>query len=183
MAGKRWKKIPGFSDYDVSSSGDIRSHKRSGDNKSYRMMKLRVGSDGYPRVTLQDDAGVKRVRRVHLVVASAFLGPSKGKIVRHKNGNLQDYRLSNLEYGTQKENSKDRYYHGTHGVGSKNSQALITESEAKAIMKLKGVQTQVDIARSFGISRQAVSDIHRGKTWTPESRKKIKSRSRGGRFQ
>jgi hypothetical protein len=170
---KRWKTIPGFCDYEVSTLGEIRSLK--GDEP--RLMKLRIGSDGYPRVTLQDDEGVKRVRRVHLLVADAYLGPAKGRIVRHRNGDLQDPRLTNLKYGTQKENSADRYLHGTHGMGDNNSQAILTPREARAIMKLKGKISQAEIAKRFGISRQAVSDIHTGKTWVHETVKR-KGRSR-----
>jgi len=170
---KRWKPIPNFSDYDVSTLGEVRSYK--GGDKCC-LMKLRIGIDGYPRVTLQDDSGTKRVRRVHLLVADAFLGPAKGRIVRHRNGDLQDPRLVNLKYGTQKENSADRYLHGTHGIGGNNSQAILTEKEAKAIMKLKGKVSQVEISKRFGISRQAVSDIHRGKTWAHEAATKKKSK-------
>lgn len=173
MAGKRWKTIPGFSDYEVSTMGEVRSYK--GDKP--RLMKLRIGSDGYPRVTLQDDDGTKRVRRVHLLVADAYLGPAKGRIVRHRNGDLQDPRLANLKYGTQKENSADRYLHGTHGMGDNNSQAILTAKEARAIMQLKGKISQVEIAKRFGISRQAVSDIHTGKTWADETAR-VKGKSR-----
>jgi len=140
-------------------------------------MKRRIGSDGYPRVTLQDDDGIKRVRRVHLLVADAYLGPAKGRIVRHRNGDLQDPRLTNLKYGTQKENSADRYLHGTHGMGDNNSQAILTAKEARAIMQLKGKLSQAEIAKRFGISRQAVSDIHTGKTWANETAR-VRGKSR-----
>lgn len=171
---KRWKRIPKFSDYEVSTAGEIRSHK----GMSVHMMKTRIGSDGYPRLTLQDDDGNKRVRRVHLLVADAFLGAARGRIVRHRNGNLQDPRLSNLKYGTQLENSADRYLHGTHGMGDNNSQAILTAKEARAIMKLKGKVSQAEISRRFGISRQAVSDIHRGKTWAHENKTAARRRTR-----
>jgi len=129
------------------------------------LMKTRIGSDGYPRVTLQGPDEKKSVQRVHLLVARAFLGPAKSRIVRHKTKSKSP-RLSNLEYGSHMDNHKDKYRDGTDQRGEKNSQAELTREHAKEIYKLKGKMKQIDIAESYGISRQAVSDIHRGITWS-----------------
>jgi len=59
----------------------------------------------------------------------------------------------------------DKYIHGTHGMGERNTQALVSEKERNKILRLKGEVTQQEIADEYGISRQAVSDIHRGITW------------------
>jgi len=158
---ERWRQVPGYKDYDVSDLGRIRSWKGG---KS-RLMKTRKGTDGYPRVTLQNAAGEKCVERVHLLVARAFLGAARGRLVRHKDGNKARPRLSNLEYGSYLDNKLDKHRHGTDQVGERNSQAELIGKHARQIYKLKGKQTQKDIADMFGISRQAVSDIHRGITW------------------
>ena len=162
---ERWRQVPGYKDYDVSDLGRVRSWKGG---KS-RLMKTRKGSDGYPRVTLQDAAGKKKVERVHLLVARAFLGPARGRLVRHKDGNKARPRLTNLEYGTFLDNSDDKHKHGTDQVGERNSQAELVKKHAREIFKLKGKYTQKEIAEMFGISRQAVSDIHRGITWAKSS--------------
>jgi predicted XRE-type DNA-binding protein len=135
-------------------------------------MRLRIGKDGYPRVTLQDGAGNKVVERVHLLVAEEFLGPARGRIVRHLDGRRDNPRLQNLEYGTMQENSDDKYFHGTAQVGEQNSQALLTEKEVREIRRMykqrrggRRCYTQKEIGERFKISRQAVSDIVRGKTW------------------
>ncbi len=59
----------------------------------------------------------------------------------------------------------DKYIHGTHGMGERNTQALLSEKERNKILRLKDEMTQQEIADEYGISRQAVSDIHRGITW------------------
>ena len=158
---ERWRQVPGYGDYDVSTLGRIRSWK-GGKSK---LMKTRRGSDGYVRVTLQASDGNKKVERVHLLVARAFLGPARGRLVRHKDGKTWHPQLSNLEYGTYLDNKLDKHRHGTDQVGERNSQAELIRKHAKQIYRLKGKRTQKEIAEIFGVSRQAVSDIHRGITW------------------
>jgi len=63
------------------------------------------------------------------------------------------------------DNHRDKYRDGTDQRGEKNSQAELIRKHAKEIYKLKGRFTQKEIAAMFGVSRQAVSDIHRGVTW------------------
>lgn len=171
MATERWKQHPPpFTWYEISSKGRVRSYLGANQNsktrKAPKMMKVRTPKDGYPRVTLQTDSGKKVVRRVHLLVARTFLGAPKGRIVRHKNGKPEHPELSNLTYGTLKQNSHDKYRHGTHGIGDQNSRALLSEKDALEIYSLRGTESQVSLANRFGLSPQSVSDIHRGITWT-----------------
>jgi len=172
MAGKeRWRQAPGYPEYDVSDQGRVRSWTTG----RPRLMKQRIGGDGYPRVTLQDDRGRKRVERTHIMVARAFLGPARGRLVRHKTKSKKP-ALNNLEYGSHMDNHKDKYRDGTDQRGEKNSQAELTKAHAKQIYKLKGKYTQLEIAEMYGISRQAVSDIHRGITWNEVTGAKKKKR-------
>ena len=159
---ERWRQAPGYSDYDVSTLGRLRSWK--GDK--CRLMKTRRGDDGYIRVTLQSSKGKKKVERVHLLVARAFLGPARGRIVLHKNGKEWIPRLDNLRYGTHLQNTDDKRKHGTDQGGERNSQSELIRKHVKQIYKLKGKYTQRAIAEMFGVSRQAVSDVHRGITWS-----------------
>lgn len=167
---ERWRQIPDFSWYDVSSLGRIRSWKpdRPSQKKARdkpKVMLTRLDRDGYPRITLQDDKGKKRVVRIHILVARAFLGPAKGRLVLHKKNNRGKPHLANLEYGSYEDNNDDKYISGTHQMGENNSRAEVTKKQAKEIYRLKGKMTQILIAKRFDISRQAVSDIHRGITW------------------
>lgn len=165
-----WKKIPGYPGYEASDLGRIRSYKGVNQNapmrKTPRLMKQRIPDDGYPRVTIQNKDGKKVVRQVHLLIAKTFLGPANGREVLHKDGKRGNRKASNLYYGSHQRNMDDKYAHGTHGMGEQNTQALLTEKERNQILRLKGKMTQQDIADEYGISRQTVSDIHRGVTWT-----------------
>lgn len=58
--------------------------------------------------------GVK-MTMVHVLVAAAFLGPRPdGMQVRHADGDRFNNHLSNLCYGTSKDNTDDAIRHGTH---------------------------------------------------------------------
>lgn len=177
---QRWKPIPGFPLYEVSDWGRVRSYKGSNQNSpprtSPKSLKIRIGDGGYPRVTLQNAMDKKQVVPVHLLVARAFLGPSKGRVVRHLDGDRENPRLSNLEYGTQAENNEDKRGHGTLLMGEDNLASMVTAEEAVEIYRLKGEMTQQEIADEFGVSRQAVSDIHRGITWAHKTGHKPRRR-------
>ena len=166
---ERWKKAPGFSWYEVSDKGRVRSHKPRNQNseppKKPRLMQTRVGHGGYIRVTMQDDYGEKRVVPVHLLVARTFLGKPNGRIVRHLDCDRSHPFLSNLAYGSREDNEDDKFGHGTHSLGVQNAMSVLTNREVKKIYRLKGEMSQTQIAKEYGISRQAVSDIHRGITW------------------
>jgi len=162
--------IPNFSWYDVSSLGRVRSWKSDRKNGKARgrakIMRQRKDDDGYCRVTLQNDKGQKCVRRVHNLVARAFIGPARKRLVLHGDGKRHHNWASNLSYGSHQDNNDDKYEHGTHGMGEQNSQAKLSARKAKRIYKLKGRMTQKEIADKEGVCRQAVSDIHRGITWS-----------------
>jgi hypothetical protein len=167
---ERWRQIPDFNWYDVSSLGRIRSWKPDHPSQKKartkpKIMRTRLDRDNYPRITLQDDKGKKRVVRIHNLVARAFLGPAKGRLVLHKKNKRGKAHLENLEYGSYEDNNDDKYISGTHQMGENNSRAEVTKKQAKEIYRLKGKMTQMKIAERYDVSRQAVSDIHRGITW------------------
>lgn len=158
---EKWRKIPKFPGYEVSNLGRVRSLK----GQKKKLMKIRMGSDGYPRITLQREDGQKTVCKIHNLVASAFLGPARGRLVRHKDGDRTNPKLSNLAYGSTMDNHKDKYEHGTHQIGERNSRALLTEEEVLDIYENPDGMTQQELADHYGMSRQSISDIQRGITW------------------
>ena len=123
MDNEIWKPIPGFNDwYEASSLGRIRSkprviHQSNGNKQHRKGAILKPGTArGYKMVVLCADGKRKSVT-VHSVVALAFLGPREPGIqVRHKDGTRDNNKVSNLEYGTRSENTKDSVNHGTHNM-------------------------------------------------------------------
>lgn len=99
-----WKRIPGFSFYDISSFGRLRSWYPKGGNEGRtrkpRILKthFRKGSE---RTKLISDEGKQSQVIIARAVCLAFLNasPHKGAIAIHKNGDTGDNRLENLRWG------------------------------------------------------------------------------------
>jgi len=147
-----WQDIPGFSDYQASDRGRIRSHKSG----QWQVMRQTPHPNtGYlivsPRVN-----GKYLARSVHRLVAAAFLGEANGRDVNHINGNKHDNRLQNLEYLSRGENHRHAYRTGLRPpVGRK-----LTDEQIQEIATLRGSDTQKEIARRFGVSRTIIGRIH-----------------------
>jgi hypothetical protein len=106
--------------YEVSNLGRVRSLDRVvtySDGRRYRyagaILNPTADSNGYPTVKI-GAVGKPRTRRVHELVATAFLGPRPpGTEVCHEDGNPGNNRSANLHFGTHRENMRDMSRHGT----------------------------------------------------------------------
>lgn len=97
-----WKTILEFPNYQVSNDGRVR-------NMSGRLMYTEVDRYGYARVRLRKN-GMKKNRKIHVLVADAFLDRAAGSEVNHidrnKLNNRVDNRVDNLECLTHAENMR-----------------------------------------------------------------------------
>jgi hypothetical protein len=148
-----WRDIPGFPDYQASTSGHIRSRK-SGDWKPIKASPH--SKTGYLSVSLR--VGGKYITRsVHRLIAGTFIGPAHGRDVNHINGDKQDNQLCNLEYLSRGDNHRHAYRTRLREpVGKK-----LSDDQVRAIAALEGVLTQKAIARRFGVCRATVYHIHK----------------------
>jgi hypothetical protein len=124
---ENWKPIEGYEGlYSVSDHGRVRSEDRVVTTSNGRTQTCKglvksasLDGKGYPRVVLYKDNKQKHFT-VHQLMMRAFVGPQKpGVQVRHKNGDRTDFRLDNLEYGTDSDNKYDAVKHGTHTNAAK----------------------------------------------------------------
>lgn len=76
-----------------------------------RIVKLDTNSCGYRRVTLHRE-GKQHRSTVHRLMATTFIGPVEGKVVRHLNDVKTDNRIENLAVGTYKDNAADALRNG-----------------------------------------------------------------------
>lgn len=169
MTEERWREVVGYEGlYEVSTLGRVRSLPRTSQvsNRAYGGTILKQHTNrrnGYSYITLCDDMnGRPRVaRRVHVLVLRAFCGPPpKAQGARHLNGTRMDCRLANLDYSTHQENCADKRRHGTAQVGERHGMALLTDPEYSRIFQLwRSGEKQVSLARTYGLSQQAISDI------------------------
>ena len=150
-----------------------------GFTKEFRRHGTHMGSRGYLAVGLSVGHHRRVTMMVHRIVMETFVGPlPNGMETRHLDGNKMNAGLTNLKYGTGKENAADRDRHGTsargatHGWvthpeaicrGEKNGFAKLTEADALSIYS--DTRARKVIAAEFGVSADNVGLIQRGKAW------------------
>ncbi|MFF5891228.1 NUMOD4 motif-containing HNH endonuclease [Streptomyces globisporus] len=109
---EEWRDIAGTEGvYQVSSLGNVRSW--TSVMKGKRLKPIRNGAPGKWRLAVKITNGEKR--KVHALVAEAFIGPRpEGLVVCHNDGNHLNNRADNLRYDTISANVRDSVEHGTH---------------------------------------------------------------------
>ena len=170
-----WKPILGYEDYYIISSlADVRSLDRVMVRKNGSLysskgcaMKSFIGDNGYEMVSLRNGSGKGKIKRVHRLLAYAFLPRVKGKdFINHKNGIKKDNRIINLEWCNKSENTSHAYQIGILEVGENHHYAKLTIQDVVAIKSLLNAgKKQREIAEQFGVIQQTISHINTGKNW------------------
>lgn len=163
-----WKPIPGFTSYEVSSIGRIRSWKIKGSHNNRRsskpwLLKTPRAATGYLMVCLSFPNGEQRSLPVHRLVALAFLGdPKQGEVCRHLNDAKLDNHFSNLAWGTQRENVLDAVRNGTR-TGERSSGSKLTKQQVLEILDSK--EDAKTLGKRYHVNFHTIYDIRLGKTW------------------
>lgn len=89
-------------------------------------------------------------------------GPTKLK-VRHKCDNKLCVNPKHLEEGTPKQNSQDMVLRGRSLVGERNHRAKLSSDDVRYI--LQSSESNVELAKRYGVSRQKVWQIRKGQCW------------------
>jgi hypothetical protein len=110
-----WKQVVGAEGrYEVSDLGRVRSvahQDRLG--RCYREKVLKISYGPYAQVCLSL-GGELIVKRVHLLVADAFIGTAGGLWVLHFDDDKKNCALSNLRHGNPTENIADSRRNGRY---------------------------------------------------------------------
>ena len=141
--------------YEVSTLGNVKSYW----GKTPRILKPTLDKKDYLRVGLMID-GKPKTRRVHRLVATAFIPNPNGKSeVNHINGIKTDNRVENPEWCTPAENN-------IHAVDTGlNLSAKLTNADVVYVRENPDRLNQYQLAKKFGVVQQTISDIQRGKTF------------------
>lgn len=155
-----WKVVPGYPNHQVSSSGKCRGPR--GEMKGCPA----TGPIPYVQYNL-----VGKTFLAHRLVMEAFVGPCpEGMQVRHLDGDYTNNDISNLAYGTPRENAEDKQRHGTTVRGERHPLSKLTEESVALIRALyaAGDVTQRDLAEKFGVAPSLVSRVIKGQSWKEE---------------
>lgn len=165
-----WKPIPGFSRYEASNTGKLRSlnYKNSGKIKE---LKPARSKDGYLQTMLQDDIGKYHSYKVHKFVTFAFYGVRpEGLEVNHQDGIKINTNIDNLEYCTRSQNMIHAFKNGLEEPlrGSANGMAKLTEQNVIEIRKhVKESKSRFygrdALAKKYGVSSSHIKDIISGR--------------------
>lgn len=134
---------------------------------NYRLKPTVPPSKEYPVVRVRIDD--KRVSRaIHRLITDAYLGPCPdGLQTRHLDGNPLNNDISNLCYGTPKENAQDRVRHGNHLPGEQHPSAKLTD-KIVIEMRSKYVPRKYTIpmlAREYRLRPKTVAKVIFRATW------------------
>ncbi len=171
IPGIKFRHVPNFPGYAVSDDGQVMSCKLTSSQRFSPQWKLRktnhTGSKReYINVTLTMQ-GSQYSFGVHSLVLRAFVSARPtGMEARHLDGNPHNNNLNNLQWGTPKENREDMHIHKTDSVGTRNSQAKITEEVVKTIRQRRkeGVKI-ITLSEDYQISYSHTKRILRKINW------------------
>lgn len=151
---EEWRDIKGFEGrYRVSNTGRVMSLINS------VILADRYNQDGYKQVLLYSVNGISKSKKVHRLVAEAFIdNPENKPQVNHKDESKSNNNVDNLEWVTPKENSN----YGTRNIRMGNAQKKqIIVQDKNGYFDIKNSAT--DFAEELGVHASNVFHVIKGK--------------------
>lgn len=155
-----YKSIKGYEGiYEVSKLGKVRSVDRTveckdGSIRKYKGKELRpsMNKDGYAMVTLRKN-GVAKNCQVHRLVAGTFLpNPDNLPEVHHKNHDIKDNRVENLQWVSRAEQRDD------HWRAAKGTRLRVVGNGIDKIYN-----SSMEVEREIGINQSDALKVAKGK--------------------
>lgn len=153
-----WRDVVGYEGvYLVSNQGRVKRVKDANNQyKGGHILKSNIHR-GYHHVQLHRN-GVAKNKRVHRLVASAFIPNKENKPhVNHKNGVRGDNRKSNLEWCTPSENELHKY----RVLGYQSHSKKLTDADVVKIREMYNTYeyTMKDLGDMFGVTPSCIYHV------------------------
>lgn len=181
-----WKPIAGTDQFEISDGGIVRRSKDCPFSKKGHIMKWSP-NDNYAYITIKIN-GVNKRCAIHRLVLETHgeAQPAAGLQVRHLDGNPKNNHISNLKWGTAKENQLDRVAHGTMKFGESVGTSKLTKEDVYTIFKRRlAGESAISIAADFNISTSSIFNMETNKSWKHldlPRRKRLGRNARGSEF-
>lgn len=163
-----WKKANGYSNYEVSSLGRIKTFNWKGSGR-IAILKPALDKSGYLRTVLKGDNGVSKTIKVHRVVLNTFNPTNDVMEVNHKNGVKHDNRIDNLEWVTRRQNIQhcidnklQTPFKGEEVGNSKLKEFQVLEIRKKFKPR---VYSRAKLSKEYNVSEATIKDIIYKRTW------------------
>jgi len=157
-----WKDIEGFEGlYKVSSFGMVKSLR----NK--KILSLRI-YNGYVYVSMTDSKKYKRMKRVHRLVAKAFISnPKNLPQVNHLDGVKINNHVANLEWPNASLNMVHAYENGlmVSVKGEAHGSAKLSNGQVLDIRELGKTKSVKEMSKIYGVVLTTIVNIINRKTW------------------
>lgn len=143
------KTIPAFTNYSINENGEVWSHKWN------RLKKQFVYNSGYKGISLSKD-GKQKNYTIHSLVLLTFTGdrPSSKHQAMHLDGDKKNNLLSNLKWGTARENCLDKKNHGTFQEGEKHGMHKLNKEQ---VLLIKNSSLPlVHFAKLFSVTPESI---------------------------
>lgn len=117
---------------------------------------------GYARLTIDGKS-----RLVHRVICESRHGPPPEPRLdaAHRCNRRACINADHLRWATRASNLADRDDAGTHQKGDRCPTAKLTAEDVRYVRAALGKKSQIALALELGVSKGAINDIARGKTW------------------
>lgn len=164
MIMEEWKDIAGYGgDYQVSDHGVVKSLK----GIKERLLRPKSHPFGYPMISLCKN-GHRNDYCIHRLVLETFVGqPPENMECCHADGDPKNNCLSNLRWGTRKENCFDTIKHNKTTRGERSHTSKLTEIDVHFIRYwLKKGYSKEIIGKTFGVTPSNICHIASGKSWS-----------------
>lgn len=153
--------------YQISDKGRIFTKRRLDGNRIIYGRELHpiITKDGYLKVGLTKN-GITKKFYVHRLVASQFIeNPQNLPQVNHKDGNKFNNDVFNLEWCTKEQNQNHAVENSLMQHGEARPSSKLSEKDVLEIYKLKGILSGEEIGKRYGVSKNTINVILRGKKW------------------
>ena len=172
-----WRLVTKYPAYDVSDFGRVRRRDAKGRWPAGHVLSPGRAKSGHLYVILTGLDGRPRKQFVHRLVAQAFVGPPpfEGALVLHHDDCATHNRPNNLYWGDHRQNVRDAKLNrklpaevSQRGAqpGAGNASAVLSEADVHQIRRhLEIGLCGACVARLYGVRKETIYSIAKGRTW------------------